>query len=204
MVKTLKSYNFSKNIILASSSPRRRELLGRLGVDFEVRAANIEEENFYAFTPKKVAVALSREKAKTVCRSSDCNDKTVIAADTVVFKKKIYTKPDDERDAINMLMKLNGKWHSVFTGVTIRCNGEILSFAVRSRVKFKELTRREIEDYVMTCSPLDKAGAYGIQDNYMVEKYKGSYSNIVGLPLEKLKKILTKVGVLNGSNRTFY
>lgn len=200
----MKSYNFSKSIILASASPRRRELLDRLGLQYEVRPSNVEEENVYAFTPGKVAVALSREKAKNVCRTSDCGNKTVIAADTVVYKRKIYTKPSDALDAINMLMRLNGRWHSVYTGVTVRCNGEIISFVVRTRVKFKELSRREIEDYVINCSPLDKAGGYGIQDNYIVEKYRGSYSNVVGLPLEKLSRILTKAGVLDGNRRTFH
>ena len=98
-----------------------------------------------------------------------------------------------------MLSEMQGRWHSVYTGVTVACVGRSVTFSVRSRVKFKPLTDGEILSYVKQTNPLDKAGAYGIQDGRVVEKYRGSYSNIVGLPKEKLAKVLARLGVINGN-----
>lgn len=187
------------NIVLASASPRRAELLGAVTEDLKIIPANVDEDRFKSLPPKALVQQTSRAKFDAVATSPDCTEKTVISADTVVYRKKLYGKPSDLQNAVDFLTELCGKWHRVFTGVTVCffCGTEkekIITFSVCSYVKLKALSLREIEDYVYTMKPLDKAGAYAIQENTMVEKHIGSYSNIVGLPMERLTKLLLKHG----------
>ncbi len=185
-----------KRIILASASPRRREILTDMGLRFEVLPADIDESATRAARPSELVKKLSKVKA---CAADAC-DGVVIGADTVVVMGgKVYGKPHTEENALEMLKKLCGRWHTVYTGVTVRRGGESKSFTVRSRVKLKNLSEEEIRSYIADTNPLDKAGAYGIQDGRVVEKYRGSYTNIVGLPKEKLASVLAGFGVTDGN-----
>lgn len=181
-------------IILASKSPRRKELLSLITNNFEVKSADTDEtlpEGISAFEAVKY---LSRIKAEPFKNDTD----TVIGADTVVETDgEILGKPGGEKDAVNMLKKLSGKWHSVFTGVTVITPDNESTFCVRTRVKFLKLSEKEIADYVGTGEPLDKAGAYGIQGKgaLLVEKIDGDYYNVVGLPISALNRCLRDFGV---------
>jgi len=167
-----------------------------MGLTLEVVPSDADESAITAKSPARLTRLLSRLKAESV----DGSGATVIGADTVVaLGGRIYGKPHTEERAIEMLSEMQGRWHSVYTGVTVACVGRSVTFSVRSRVKFKPLTDGEILSYVKQTNPLDKAGAYGIQDGRVVEKYRGSYSNIVGLPKEKLAKVLARLGVINGN-----
>lgn len=178
-------------VILASKSPRRKELLQQIVSDFEVIAQDVREVSDEK-RPAKRAVALAKLKSGTLY--SEYEDALVISADTLVYRKGIfYGKPKDEEDAKRILRELSGKRHSVYTGVAVYYKGRVYAFCDKSLVKFKVLSDRDIDEYVSTGSPMDKAGAYGIQDKQVVESYRGSYSNIVGLPTEKLKKLLNRV-----------
>jgi septum formation protein len=192
-------FEFSKQLILASASPRRKELLSSLIRDFEIIPADIDESAFCSLKPAETVKRLSYEKAKAVAAKEFAAGKTVLAADTVVvLKGKIYGKPCSAENAQAMLADLSGKRHTVFTGVTLMFGNGFVTFVGRSSVKFKKLSNGDILKYIEECKPFDKAGSYGIQDKQIVKSYRGSYSNIVGLPLEKLKKALTKAGVYNG------
>ncbi len=178
------------NILLASASPRRKELLKEIYPSFDIISPEVDE-TFYA-PPTKYVKTIALRKANAVNKESD----VIISADTiVVYKKTILGKPSSKEDAIKTLTTLSGKKHYVYTGVCIKYirkdKEKIITFYDKSDVYMKPLSLSEIIDYVNGGSPLDKAGSYGIQDG-VVAKHKGSYSNIVGLPIEKLKKILTK------------
>ncbi|MEG2687683.1 MAG: Maf family protein [Clostridia bacterium] len=205
MEKILKSCDLTlnKSVVLASESPRRRELLSQILPTFEVVASNIDENLIHSFLPSKLVKMRAYAKAHSVKETNEVGDKTIISADTVVYRNKVYGKPIDFIDAVEMLTALNGKWHTVFTGVCILSGDTEISFTCRSRVKFKQLTRREIESYIDLKKPFDKAGSYGIQDSQIVAEYTGSYTNIVGLPMEKLTAILIKAGVCDAHDRTF-
>lgn len=186
---------FAKDIVLASASPRRKDILRNMGLDFQILPSSVDESKIKAVLPCNLVKRLAKAKADDVATTH--KDATVISADTIVAKGlKVYGKPKDENDAISMISSLNNKWHTVYTGVCVKCGDGQKVFCVASRVKFKNLTQAEIEEYVKVCKPLDKAGAYGIQDDKIVEKYKGSYTNIVGLPDEKLAEVLRQVGVI--------
>lgn len=186
-----------RRIILASASPRRREILQSNGFDFEVVPADVDESAIVEKSPKRLTMALSRAKAEAIDAKKSA---IVIGADTVVvYKGRVFGKPHTVENAIATLEKLCGRWHKVYTGVTVLCEGKRVCFAVRSRVKLKAFCKAEIIKYVEDTNPLDKAGAYGIQDGRIVEKYEGSYTNIVGLPMEKLAKVLARFGVTNGN-----
>lgn len=178
-------------VILASQSPRRKELLSLLITDFKVVPSTVEEVVPYHLAASKTPEYLSKIKALDVAKSYP-ND-TVIGADTcVIFGGKILGKPKDRQDAYNMILNLSGKKHKVITGCTVIKNGVIKSFSVVSTVKFLKLSNIEIEAYLDTDEPYDKAGSYGIQGKAgaFVEYIKGDYYNIVGLPIAKLKKYL--------------
>lgn len=182
-------------VILASASPRRKEILSEMGVDFKICPADIDESAVHEKSPKKLVMRLSCLKAEAVAKS-DC---VTIGADTVVaIGRKSYGKPHTEENARKMLCELAGRWHTVYTGVTVIGGGKEITFAVKSKVRLKNLTENEISAYVKEAKPLDKAGSYGIQDGGIVDKYRGSYTNIVGLPKEKLARTLAKTGVTNG------
>ncbi|MDE6060963.1 MAG: Maf family protein [Clostridia bacterium] len=187
---------FSKRVVLASASPRRREILTDMGIEFEILPSDIDESRIKAASPRLLTKKLAVAKAEAVGVSGA----TVIGADTVVvLGGKVYGKPHTKDNAVRMLGELCGRWHTVYTGVCVTCDGEKISFTVRSKVKLKALGKEEITRYVDDANPLDKAGAYGIQDGRVVEKYRGSYTNIVGLPKEKLASVLARIGVTNGN-----
>ena len=151
-------------VILASQSPRRRELLERMGIsDFLIRPAQGEERFDPSLTPAQLVESLSRQKAEEISAGAGPED-LVIAADTVVsVDGRVLGKPRDRRDAAEMLAALSGREHTVYTGVTVRRGGETVTEHEATAVRFRPLTRGEIEDYVSTGEPMDKAGAYGIQ-----------------------------------------
>lgn len=191
---------FSNNVILASSSPRRMEILADMGVKYEVIPANIDESEIKSRFPFLLVEKLAKAKAEHI--ACEHRSDTVIAADTiVVLDGKVYGKPHDRARAFEMIKSLNGRTHIVYTGVCVTCKGQKKVFCVKSLVTFKRLTDEQIYAYIDDCKPFDKAGAYGIQDKRIVKKYSGSYSNIMGLPKEKLGDILVRVGVINGNNR---
>lgn len=184
-----------KKIVLASASPRRRELLQNMGLDFEIITSDGAEQVFENELPQDIVKRLSSEKALNVAKRAPYDDCIVIGADTVVaIDGKILGKPVDEGDAKRMLTLLSGRTHKVYTGVSVieTTSGERVSDYVETEVKFVNLTERQIEKYVSSGEPMDKAGAYGIQDlgAMLVEKINGDYFNVVGLPVSRLARIL--------------
>lgn len=189
----------SKKIILASSSPRRKQLLRQLGLEYEIRENTIEEVFDPAKSPEENVLSLSALKAKIVANSVD--DGIVVGADTiVVLDGQILGKPKDTAEAEAMLTLLSGREHRVYTGFTIieKPSGKSASDVEVTKVRFRELDGEEIKQYVRSGSPLDKAGAYGIQDDFgavFVEKIEGCFYNVVGFPLAKfylsLKRFLS-------------
>lgn len=183
-----------KHIVLASESPRRSEILSSMGLDFEARPSNVDESKVKFSSPASYVKTLSRMKAESFFELA--KDNAVIGADTIVFMGgKVYQKPGTIERAIETVRALSGKWHTVYTGVTVLVSGKRYMFCSKSRVRFKELGDDEIKKYVLENMPLDKAGAYGIQDRQVVKKFRGNYFNIVGLPKERLAKILKRAGV---------
>lgn len=176
-----------KKIILASSSPRRKELLTTAGVEFEIHVKEVDETVPEGTLPVDAAKMTAAKKAAAV--AEDYKDCVVIGADTIVVANgKILGKPKDEADAKMMLRMLSGNEHEVITGVCIIGSGEAETFAQISKVKFYNLTEEEISAYVATKEPMDKAGAYGIQGLgcRLVERIEGDYFNIVGLPVAEV------------------
>jgi septum formation protein len=187
-------------IILASSSPRRRELLRNLGFAFDVIQPSADETVSENETPEDFALRVSAEKAWSVSGSLG-EGAVVIGADTiVVVDGEMLGKPEDCEEASSMLRKLSGKEHHVYTAFSIvRPKDEILhSEIVDTSVRVKPLAASEIEGYIKTGEPMDKAGAYGIQGigSFMVRGIEGSYSNVVGLPVEELLAALKKLGIV--------
>lgn len=177
-------------LILASGSPRRREMLAAVDLPFTLAESYFVDEKFGESIDKKsVAEFLSNKKADLYPWSLDNHDVLVTADTVVLVDNEIFGKPVDASDAVRMLTLLSGKSHSVITGVTIKSVDKRISFSVDTKVKFRELHKDEIEYYVNNYSPFDKAGAYGIQEwiGYVgVESIEGSYFNVVGLPIQKL------------------
>jgi septum formation protein len=187
-----------RKIILASASPRRKELLEKIGLKFEVEPSNYAEDMHSRLSPDKLARAISLEKARAVARKH--KNAIVIAADTfIVFRGKIMGKPNTEAEARKMLMALRGKSHSVITGFTILDTEEnkVLTKSVETVIHIKKLTPEEIDGYVKSKEPLDKAGAYAIQGlgSVIVERIEGDYFNVMGLPLRALAESLTEFGI---------
>lgn len=187
-----------RKIILASASPRRKEILGRTGLKFTVDVSEYEEDMYLALKPRQLARFLSSEKAKT--SAVKYRNALVIAADTlVVFKGGLLGKPHTEKEAKRMLTLLNGKSHYVITGFTIIDTNtkKKLSLSVETKVYLKKMTVQEIESYVRTGEPLDKAGAYAIQGlgAVIIKKIEGDYFNVMGLPLSSVTDALKKFGV---------
>lgn len=176
-------------LILASKSPRRRELLSLITTDFEIKSADVDETLPEGISPQEAVEYLSKIKAEPFDNGID----TIIGADTVVaVDSKILGKPADRQQAAEMLKSLSGKYHSVFTGVTVIKPEQSVTFSVETKVKFFDLSDEEIYSYVATGECDDKAGAYGIQGkgSLLVEKIDGDYFNVVGLPISKLNKYL--------------
>lgn len=185
------------DIVLASQSPRRRELLGQLGLEFRILAPEIDERMDRSFPPADLVERISLEKARAT-QTLAGPEAIVVAADTVVtLDGAVLGKPRDGADAVRMLSALSGRRHHVYTGLTIlRGDAQDTGHEV-TEVAFRPLTPREISDYVSTGEPLDKAGAYGIQGygSLLVESIRGDYSNVVGLPLCRLGQMLAQFGV---------
>lgn len=177
------------NIILASNSPRRKELLEKEGITFTVIPSNCAEPENPGLSPEKYAEFLSKLKAENVLSS---NDGVVIGADTiVVMGDKILGKPTDFEDATSMLELLSGKTHKVITGYTVISKNKIVTDNEVTFVTFNNLSFEQILNYLNEMKPFDKAGAYGIQDGFdLVEKIEGDYDNVVGLPTKKILNVL--------------
>lgn len=181
-------------IVLASQSPRRKELLNSAGFEFEIKIADIDEENIPSTIPIELIPAyLAESKAKKV-QDEMQEDALILAADSLVFKNStIFSKPKDRPDAIRILSELSNAEHTVITGVCLLDKTSIEVRSVHTQVIFKEITIQEIEYYIDQYKPYDKAGAYGIQDWIglcKVDKIVGSYTNIMGLPMETVYKML--------------
>ena len=185
-------------VVLASQSPRRRELLGQMGfTDFVIRPAKGEEVVDPDLLPDKLVEELSRQKCEEVAAASGADD-LVIAADTVVaIDGTVLGKPRSEQDAFAMLSRLSGRHHTVYTGVTVRRGEQILTAHEATRVHFRPLTQEEIEAYISTGEPMDKAGSYGVQGKgaLLVEKLNGDFFNVMGLPVLRLSRMLAGFGI---------
>lgn len=183
-------------VVLASASPRRKQLLKEMGVDFEVLPKHVEEIIPEGLTPKEVAEYLSQLKANAFSEKEIEGNTLIITADTIVaLGDEILGKPVDKDDAFRILKSLSGKPHEVITGVTIRSVSKQLTFSVSTKVLFKDLSSEEIDYYIENYKPYDKAGAYGIQEwigHVAIEKIEGSYFNVMGLPTHRLYEELRK------------
>ena len=181
-------------IILASNSPRRRELLAGLDIPFEVRVLPSVDESYPdTLQAGDIPLYISREKANAY-RELIAPDELIITADTIVWLEgAILEKPHDDAEAVAMLHRLSGKTHEVFTGVTLTTRHHQKSFVAESKVTFATLSDAEIDYYVAHYHPLDKAGAYGVQEwiGYVgVERIEGSFYNVMGLPVRRLYEAL--------------
>ncbi len=178
-------------IILASNSPRRKELIKEITENVIISPSTIKEEVEKNLPAEKVAMSLARQKAEDVAKKF--KGELVLGADTiVVFEDKILGKPIDEYEAFQMLSSLSGKTHKVITGICLIRDNLFINDFDETIVTFNNLSPEFIESYIKTGSPMDKAGAYGVQDEAfeLVNKYEGSFTNVVGLPIELLRKIL--------------
>ena len=185
---------------MASASPRRKELLAELIDRFEVIPAKGEECVQEGLSPQELVEALAAQKAREVAALLCARGKCVLGSDTVVaFQGEVLGKPKDEADARRMLTELSGNTHEVYTGVCIVFGGKEYIRSACTKVVFERLTASQIEAYIATGSPMDKAGAYGIQDGGLVKEIQGSYSNVVGLPLELLREMINEVKKLTHS-----
>ena len=186
------------DIILASQSPRRRELLERMGLTgFQVISPDVDENLGEELPPAELVSRLSRRKAQAVAAKAG-QDALVIAADTVVaLEGTILGKPADELAAFRMLSALSGARHQVYTGVTVLRGEEAYTEYEVTDVTFREPSEGEIEDYIRTGEPMDKAGAYGIQGYgaLFIEGIQGDYYNVMGLPVCRLGRLLDRLGV---------
>jgi septum formation protein len=185
-------------IILASTSPRRLELLRGLGLKVKVVGSRVKESQFSIKNPEKLVKTLALTKAQEVARRT--KEGLVIGADTiVVLKRKILGKPKDSKEAKSMLGELSGRTHEVLTGLAVidASSGKTVVDFVRTKVTFRKLSEKEIASYVVADKPFDKAGAYAIQEKagLFVEKINGCYFNVVGLPLARLAEILKEFNV---------
>ena len=183
------------NVILASQSPRRRELLGLTGLDFIVRVADIDETMDERKPPVEEVARVSREKALAVTREPD---DVVIAADTIVVcEGEVLGKPKDAQDAFRMLSMLSGRSHQVMTGMTVLRGDEIVTHTEVTKLRFRNLLPEEIRAYIAAGEPMDKAGAYGIQGGAALfcTRMEGDYYNVMGLPVCALSVILRTFGL---------
>ncbi|MBL6828051.1 MAG: septum formation protein Maf [Opitutales bacterium] len=190
--------NPSRSFILASGSPRRKQLLKKIIPDFKVISSDAEELKSHSGGPLSLVQENAKKKAIPVAANNpSC---WVLGADTLVFyQKEILGKPKDLDEAVEMLSFLSGKTHEVATGVSLQCNelNIVKTFSETSSVTFKPISKQEIRLYFKEVNPLDKAGAYAIQTNadMIIDRFVGSYSNVVGLPLESLGKVLKELSI---------
>ena len=180
-------------IILASNSPRRKELLEKHNIEFVVVPSQIDEEVDLSLTPYENVMNLAKQKALDVYKKHQTQ--SILAADTiVVLDNKILGKPVDEMDAFKMLQSLSGKYHEVVTGVAYISNGIVKCDYCISKVTFKQLTDSDINWYISTKEPMDKAGSYAIQGlgSKFIESYEGEFDNIVGLPMKLVLTLMNQ------------
>ena len=186
------------HIVLASASPRRQELLQRMGItEFDIRVPEAEETYPEGLSPRQIVEYISREKADAAVKLCGA-DEIVITADTMVFLDDARLgKPTDEADALRMLTALQGRHHTVCTGVTVRQGDHTVTESEETEVIFRPATQRELLAYIATGEPLDKAGAYGIQGkgSLLVEGIRGDFFNVMGLPLLRLSRMLEQFGI---------
>lgn len=186
-------------LILASASPRRRELLQQIGVDYRCEPADIDESRLPGETPANYVLRMAREKALAVASRYSPGEFAVLAADTsVVVDEDVLGKPLDHFDGLGMLARLSGRTHTVLTGICLHTRtGESLAEVVETGVSFVQLTREQCEAYLTTDEPWDKAGGYAIQGlaGAFVSAIDGSYSNVVGLPLTETWQLLSGQGI---------
>jgi septum formation protein len=185
-------------IVLASKSPRRKELLKKTGINFKIAESGLKEHFDSGLAPHKIAEKLSFEKAVIVVQKFQ--NAIIISADTLVaIDNKVLGKPKNENDAIRMLGVLNGRMHQVITGFTVydSSTNKFVTKSISSKVYFNKVFEREIINYVMSRKPLDKAGAYGIQElpEVFIKKIEGDYDNVIGLPVNALIQTLEKFGI---------
>ncbi len=183
-----------EHIILASASPRRKEILSLADLSFEVMPSNVREV-ITKEAPNEVVMELSSQKARDIWNKIK-EKKIVVGADTVVsYDGKILGKPADEEDAARMLSMLSGSMHRVYTGVTIICEGKEISFYEETKVYFYPLDDEEIQAYIRTGEPMDKAGAYGIQGKaaVFIRGIEGDYYNVVGFPIARFMREMKKI-----------
>ncbi len=184
-----------ETVVLASGSPRRRELLGHLGIPFVVRPSEADESYAPDQTPEEIVASISRRKALA---AQAAPQELVIAADTMVFLDRARLgKPRDEAEALAMLTALQGRRHTVCTGVTVRRGARILTESESTAVWFRPASEAELRAYIATGEPMDKAGAYGIQGlgALLVERIDGDFYNVMGLPLLRLSRMLAAFGL---------
>lgn len=189
-------------LVLASASPRRRELLMQVGLKFDVIPSDVPEGPIHGETPEEHVIRLSVDKAREVAgRFSGSDERWIIGSDTIVLSEgKVLGKPEDDREAVQMLNMLSGRTHSVITGYCIHnsLTGAEIKRSVETVVTFKKLKNEEIIGYVESGEPMDKAGAYAIQGlgSFMVEGIEGSYTNVVGLPVCQIVNDLEMAGAV--------
>ena len=180
-------------LVLASGSPRRRELLRQIGLtDFTVRVPDVEERVPDGLSPRETVEAISRQKAQAVDAAPG---EIIVTADTMVFLDGMRLgKPRDEADALRMLTALQGRTHTVCTGVTVRRGARLLTRSEATEVTFRPLSRETLLRYIATGEPMDKAGAYGLQERgiLFIERVEGDVSNVIGLPLPLLDAMLSE------------
>ncbi|MGQ0793197.1 MAG: Maf family protein [Deltaproteobacteria bacterium] len=189
-----------KRIVLASASPRRRELLANLGIEFDVIPSQIDEIPIKGESPRDFAMRIAEDKALSVASALDGSVAAVIGADTiVVVDGEILGKPKDADEARRMLRKISGRAHTVITAFCIaRPKYEVLrSRHIETEVVVKPLAAREIEGYIKTAEPMDKAGSYGAQGvgAFMIREIRGSFTNVVGLPVSEVLEALGELGI---------
>ncbi|MEG0874182.1 MAG: nucleoside triphosphate pyrophosphatase [Clostridiales bacterium] len=189
-----------KKIILASASPRRKEILANLGLDFTIAPANIDETPMAEEEPQSYVLRMAVQKAIAAAKAHGEKEGIFLAADTiVVLDNKILGKPENVADAKSMLSSLSGREHIVITaiGMVDKGNNRTVSAMEQTVVYFQELNQREIESYVATGEPMDKAGGYGAQGlgSLFIRRLEGDYFNVVGLPVNKLYTLFKEIGI---------
>lgn len=194
MASRLLLFGKMAHIVLASSSPRRKELLQQLGLDFEIYSPDIDESVHENELVHHYVERLAREKAQIVLKLFP--DAIVIAADTSLgLDGQIIGKPESKKHAFEIWKKLSGRWHDVFSGLCVATQQQMLSQVVQTQVEFQHLTTQDMEDYWTTGEPVGKAGGYAIQGiaSQYIPQIQGSYSNVVGLPLYEFAQLLKRV-----------
>lgn len=188
-------------ITLASGSPRRKELLSSLGIDFQVKTKPIDEAFPADLPTSEVATYIAKAKAEAFTEDIGTNELIITADTVVVLGNEILAKPADKKEAQEMLQALSGSTHLVITGVCILTSEGFQTFDETTSVVFKQLSAQEIDYYIDNYKPFDKAGAYGIQEwigMVGIERIEGDYYNVVGLPLQKVYSHLKQLGVISG------